>query len=533
MVQENLSDHSESQSGGPRRTSGNSRIADRLLLAASLVGLFTVVFAAAHFPAIHSAWAGLVNKPRTLTPGPDPSARKTAIAPPLENGSAPAMTPQRATLPAEEQAQKIWTDFEKATLGTALDAWTKQRPEIPCHQFNGTMWSPTADAAWLERCSPGPQPEDAHWYFYAFGMDDPPATRLEQFDESTASLPVESLTAVHGMLKSRLAERFGPGEDTSPKTGQRRDLIPPPNYRWQTPELEIQLFESERDPRNNFGRLRLQVRGRRQIEALKEDEHLNQFAGGSFPYQAGSGIDMQLSEKLKGEFPGPAQMLMKERPDADPQKVAQALEQWKQQFRASQAAGQTGVRAAVIAIPQSNWNAAEFEDSIVRLLTAAKSAPPEHQPILLLSADRLAGRLPQVVQNDKSEPGHWAEWRSQLEKLGVTFDRSGQDPGGESWIYTGSVLLGHLKVAATGNLLTHGLGSRFVDDHLTGFHYPTHVLDGYLNVGERIAFDGDEIGEVAGGDGAEVCGMAEEFGGVDGGGAQGLFGSHSGFDEPG
>lgn len=439
MAQENLPDHSESQAGGPQQKSGNTRLARGLLLAASLLGLFTVVFAATHFPAIRSAWAGLVDKPQTLTRGPDSSVRKTAIAAPLENGTAPAMTPQSVALTAEEQVQKIWSEFEKASVGSTLDAWSKQHPEIPCHRFNGTMWSPTADAAWSERCSPGTKPEDAHWFFYAFGLDDS-SSRLEQFDVSTASSPVESLTAVHGMLQSRLAERFGPGEDTSSKIGRPRNPVPPPNYRWQTPELEIQLFESEHDPRNNFGRLRLQVRGHRLIEALKEDEHLKQFVAGNFLYQAGSGIDVRLAEKLKPEFPGPAAMLMKQQPDADPEKIKEALEQWKQQFRASQAAGQSGIRAAAIAIPNSNWNAKEFESAIVQLVSAAKSAPTDRQPILLLAADRLAGRLTSVAGNDKSNESLWPKWRAQLHELGIDYGGSEASPYPNAWIYTGSLL---------------------------------------------------------------------------------------------
>ena len=77
-----------------------------------------------------------------------------------------------------------------------------------------------------------------------------------------------------------------------------------------------------------------------------------------------------------------------------------------------------------------------------------------------------------------------------------------------------------------------GLGGGFVYDYLAGFHYPADAVDGYVDVGERVAFDGDQVGVVAGGYGAEFGGFAEEFCGVGGGGAQGLLGSHARFDEP-
>ena len=48
-----------------------------------------------------------------------------------------------------------------------------------------------------------------------------------------------------------------------------------------------------------------------------------------------------------------------------------------------------------------------------------------------------------------------------------------------------------------------------------------HLAD----VGERVAAHGDDVGVLAGGDGADVLGAAEQVGGVGGGGAQGQRGS--------
>lgn len=443
LDQGNLPEHSESHAGAPLGIPGASRLSGKLLLVASTVGVialvFLLLFSATHLRAIRSAWAGLVDKPQSISA--EPPVRRAFIAAPItsQSRSLSAPSPIKVFSP-EEQAQKIWADFEKANLGTAVDNWSKQHPEILCRRYNGTTWSTTADAQWAERCSAGEQQEDAHWSFYAFGLEEPIVSRLEQFDVSTASLPSDSLTAVHALLQSRLGGRFGSGEDTSPKIGRTRDSVWPPNLRWQRPDLEIQLFQSELDPRTNQGRLRLQARSRVLLDALKEDERLKQFGTSNYIYEAGSAIDAQLSEKLKSEFPGLDAMLMKQRPDTYPQKVKEALEQWKQQFRQSQSAGQTGVRAAVIAIPQSDWKASEFEEAIVALLTAAKTASSERQPMLLMAADRLAGRLPFVMTNDKSQADHWEEWRRQLEKLGVTYDGSGASLDGYAWTYTGSFL---------------------------------------------------------------------------------------------
>jgi len=90
-----------------------------------------------------------------------------------------------------------------------------------------------------------------------------------------------------------------------------------------------------------------------------------------------------------------------------------------------------------------------------------------------------------------------------------------------------------LKVAATLIWLAgRRVGRNFVDYYLAGFHYPADVFDGDVDVCEGVAFDGDEVGEIAGGYGAEFGGLAEQVGGVGGGGAEGLLGSHAGFDEP-
>jgi hypothetical protein len=136
-------------------------------------------------------------------------------------------------------------------------------------------------------------------------------------------------------------------------------------------------------------------------------------------------------------------MLMKYQPDPDPQKMREVIQQQLQsQMKSAQAAGQTGIRAVIIAAPQVNthWKAQEFHDALVRLLTSAKTSPPDRQPVLLLAADHLAWRLPSVMTNDKSQAAHWLEWRTQLANLGVTYEESTMSPDENPWTYIGNLL---------------------------------------------------------------------------------------------
>jgi hypothetical protein len=248
-------------------------------------------------------------------------------------------------------------------------------------------------------------------------------SHLNQFDMTTAALPEEALGNVQNRLQSRIAARFGPGEDRSgPKAVLTHQVSWPRNVRWQVPDLEIQLYLSEFDPQRKVGRLRLQGRQRALLEALNEDERLKLVGTNDFLYQAGSGIDSQLADNLRADFPDVATMLMKQQPDPDPQKMREAVQQWQDQLRASRASGQTGVRAAIIAMPQSNWQAAQFYDALVKLLTSAKTFSLDRQPVLLLAADRLAGRLPWVMENDPSQSDHWQKWRTHLGELGVIYE---------------------------------------------------------------------------------------------------------------
>ncbi len=414
-------------------------------------GIGFVIFLVAASPYLIKTARAKFDRAFASTSAPPP-ALTAKVSPPATQVPS-AMPAQQATLSADEQAQKLWSDFEKTTWGAPFEAWPSLHPDIPCKPFRGEMWGGTADRQWAQRCSAGPRLEAAHWSFYVFGLQEPLISRLEQFDVTTGALPAEALTAVQNSLQNRLAARFGPGEDRSPKMARVRPVPWPQYMRWQAPDVEIELNLSEFDPQRKEGRLRLQGRHRALLEALKEDERLK-LVGTSNSlyqyYQTGAGMDALLADKLRPDFPNVATMLMKDRPDPDPQtreanqqKIREAIQQQIQsQIKSAQATGQTGPRAAIIAVPQTNtyWKADEFHDALVRLLTSAKTSPRDRQPVLLLAADQLAWRLPLVMTSDKSQTQHWAEWRTQLAGLGASYEESAMSPDENPWTYTGTLL---------------------------------------------------------------------------------------------
>src|SRR6266853_3062358 len=386
-----------------------------------LLGITLALLAAAAGPsfiqATRAKFARILQSQGTPLP---PSPLKTSAGA-AENVSTTPPQEQTGLLP-EAQAQQLWAEFEKSSWNAPQQEWSTLPPEIPCEPFRGGIYGQgTADRQWSHRCSASREPEAAHWSFYVFGLQEPLVPRLHQFDVAAPALPEEALSQVQNLLQTRLTARFGPAEDRSSKVARSRPVRWPENLRWQAPDLEIQLYLSEFDPQRRVGRLRLQGRQRALLEALNEDERLKLVGTSDFLYQAGSGIDAQLADKLRADFPDVATMLMKQQPDPDPQKMREAVQQWQNQLRSSHTSGQTGVRAAMIALPQSNWQAAQFRDALVKLLASARTSSFDRQPVLLLAADRLAGRLHWVMENDTSESAHWQEWRTQLVELGATY----------------------------------------------------------------------------------------------------------------
>jgi hypothetical protein len=419
-----------------------STVAGKRRLALLAIGLLIVLTLAVHPSFIKATWDGVTRILYAENTPPPPALLNNAKRA-VQSPATPAMAPQSRSDPptTDAQVQKLWTHFEKAAWGASLRDWSTLHLDTPCTPFRGNMWGRGADAQWAQQCSIRTERQAAaHWSFYIFSLEGPLVSRLEQFDETTIALPEDTLKQVQQSLQSRLAARYGPAEDRSPKIARSRAVQWPEYLRWQAADLEIQLNLSEFDPQRKEGRVRLQARHRALLDALNDDERLKQMSTSNFLYEVGSAIDAQLADDLRDDFPEAALMLMKQQPDPDPQKMREAFQQWQSQLRSAPPTGQTGVRAAVIALPQNSWKADEFHSALLRLLTATKTSPAARQPVLLLAADRLAWRLPWVLNKDKSKSTHWQEWRTQLAGLGVTYEQTFDSPDDSSWTYTGTLL---------------------------------------------------------------------------------------------
>ncbi len=421
----------------------------RLFLLLGL-GLVILIIGTAHHSLHRSALAKFepIHQPKTA-PLPASSAKVSEHA--TEGPSAMTLQ-QQASPSADAQAQNFWAGFEKSVWNAPLQDWSRLHPDIPCEPFRGRMVGLGADRQWSHRCFTNSQREAAHWSFYVFGLQEPLVSRLEQFDVSTATLPEEALGEVQNLLQSRIAARFGPVEDRSgPKAVLTHQVTWPRNVRWQAPDLEIQLDLVEFDPQRKEGRLRLQGRHRALLEALNEDNRLQSVGASDYSYEyyrTGSGIDTQLADNLRPDFPDVTTMLMKEQPDLDPQ-MREALqqkqreafqEQLQKQRQAAQAAGKTAIAVFAVCVPQptTKWKAEEFHGALLRLLESTKTSAPDRRPLMLWGADRLAERLPSVIANDKSQDADWAEWRTQLASFGITYEPSSDADG--PLAYTGGLL---------------------------------------------------------------------------------------------
>jgi hypothetical protein len=385
----------------------------RLLTLVSVSLVFVLVLALRP-SLLKAAWDGVArilhgeSMPPPISPGNNAKHEMQSPAPVL---------PQTPSAETEAQALQLWTEFEKSAWDASLQEWSNLHPDIPCAPFHGNMWGGGADKQWSQQCSTGREREAVHWPFYVFGLQEPFVPRLEQFDVTTCVLPEKTLVSLQQSLQTRVVTRFSRADDQRPKMARVRPASWPQSMRWLAPDVEIELNLSEFDPQRREGRLRLQGRHRALLDALNEDERLKLVGSSDYLYEyykTDSGMDALLADNLRTDFPDVVTMLMKDQPEPDPQtreanqqKIRQAIqEQLHSQIKA---AGQSGPRAAIIAVPQTNtnWKAEEFHDALVRLLTSAKAAPGDRQPILLLAADRLARRLPSVMANDNSHDADW------------------------------------------------------------------------------------------------------------------------------
>src|SRR6266481_1006429 len=167
---------------------------------------------------------------------------------------------------------------------------------------------------------------------------------------------------------------------------------------------------------------------------------------------------------------------------------------------------------------------------------ALRMSEPKLRPLKSTARNRCGTSKKREAQETAAAAAGWHKsqrYTGERREGGASSAPTRERRTGEEGGATHSFVRASLKVAATLIWLAgRRVGRNFVDYYLAGFHYPADVFDGDVDVGEWVAFDGDEVGEIAGGYGAEFGGLAEEFGGVGGRGAQGLLGSHASFDEP-
>jgi hypothetical protein len=368
-----------------------------------------------------------------------PASRAKVLVVPMDDPF--AMAPTSQLVPSTEEESRLLTDLDKAAWGATFKEWSAAQSGIHCQVFHGRMWAPEADHQCSYSCS-STRERNAHWSFYVFGLQEPLVPRLEQFEETTRTLPEEALSAAQKSLQTRLTARYGAPEDRTAKLGGVSPIAWPRYLRWKTTDLEFQLNLNEFDPARKEGRLELLARHRPLLDALNEDGRIKLLGASDFLYQAGSAIDKQLADALGPDFSDVATMLLKDRRDPDPQKmraaVQQAIQERQKEVQSSPSAGHAGIGAFAMAAPQAqtSWSPEDFHKALLHLLTNVKQAPRDQEPILLFAADRLAGRLPwaftgQFLHKD------WTDWREQLASYGLTYQRDSEE---QSWAY-GSGLL--------------------------------------------------------------------------------------------
>jgi hypothetical protein len=300
---------------------------------------------------------------------------------------APALSAAGLAIAASQQLQNV-------AWGAAYSGWRRDHSQLACRQFPQGEHATLPDALWSHRCEQTAQGVKAEWLFYALNLDEPITPRLEQFRAIVEGMPPASLEEIRRELSSRLSNRYGAAEKID---APREPLAEPGSVfwrnwqRWRSGDLELYLylFEAQRQA----PRLELQARRRPLLEALALERRLQESDLGRWS-EAGTPLDLRLAKELGALFPGLSRLLASRQPERD----------------------QNTLRPAVI-----------------ELLEAANTASPERRAMLLLAADRLAGRLGPTER----ESPQWEQERKQLAAYGLNFE---WDELGGSWAYTHDLL---------------------------------------------------------------------------------------------
>jgi len=136
-------------------------------------------------------------------------------------------------------ADALWAALDLTTWGAPYGEWSGRHPEIKCRQFRGATLAELADREWCERCAEVLPHSKAEWSFYAFNLEEPLISRLEQFDASTDTSSLEILEGIQRILAQKISARYIAGEDLGPRMPRARVVPWPERVRWRAGDLEI------------------------------------------------------------------------------------------------------------------------------------------------------------------------------------------------------------------------------------------------------------------------------------------------------
>ncbi len=280
--------------------------------------------------------------------------------------------------PAEALARALESEFNAVAWDSTYQEWRNSHPKAACQEFrgNGGYILPSED--WCDRCERQNEAQRAGWYFYVFDLATPLACRLEQFHAQANVFTEDNAREAYRQLELKLTARFGPAESARAVPPEFRATVWGDVRRWQTQDLTIYLFLSERSGRPV--QLELLVLHRHLTQALAESQQL---AGREWVAlaRAEASLDPRLVEELGAAYPGLAALAQ------DP-------------------------------ASQSNQAAqARIGALLTQVLNAAKTAPRERRPALLLAADRLADRL----WHGGEVSAAWDHERQELASFGVHY----------------------------------------------------------------------------------------------------------------
>jgi hypothetical protein len=298
----------------------------------------------------------------------------------------PAARPQAPPPSPASLATAVWDQLRAVNWDAAYAGWKRARPQLACRQYADAEHTTIPDELWSYRCSDIRQPVETEWLFYALSPDEPVTAHLDQFRAAVTGQPLAQLEAVQRELSTRLASRYGAGQDPG-RVSEFGSAFWHDLHRWRVNDLEIYLYLDEVGQAPP--RLELQARRRPLLDALAAHLRIRDLAITQWA-ESGTPLDSQLATQVAAEFPRAAMLLSS---PGQPEQEQPAL-----------------------------------RPALLETLDAARTAAPGRRAVVLLAADRLAGRL---LVTDLQAAG-WEQERKRLAGYGLSFE---WDPLGGVWHY--------------------------------------------------------------------------------------------------